>query len=153
MTRLTPVKSRSPLILIAILLPFPILCYFYEGYVVGNWHQAHYVLSFVIPVIVIPLFLKYAFVSGVIEFSEDQLKITSRSQGEQSYAWKDLKYYGDGRGVYMIQFGNDQALQIYSGSYSSEDWSKLIDFLTSHYPDRKADGYLGAHLFKNKHGD
>jgi hypothetical protein len=153
MTRLTPVKSGSPLILIGILLPLPILGYFYEGYVKGDWYQAHYVLSFVIPAIVIPFALKYLFVSGPIEFSEDELKIVSRFQGEQIYAWKDLKYYGDGRGVYMIQFGDDQALQIYSGSYSAEDWSKLINFLTSHYPDRKADGYLGAHLFKNKKSD
>ena len=153
MTRLTPIKSGFPLVLMAMLLPFPILGYFYEGYMVGDWPQAHYVLSFVVAIIAIPLILKYVFVSGVIEFSDDEFKIISRSQGEQSYAWKDLKYYGEGRGDYMIQFGDDAALQIYSGSYSAEDWSKLIVFFTSHYPDRKADGYLGAHLFKSDKKD
>ena len=149
MVRLTPVKSRSPLVFIAILVPIPILGGLYEGYVVRNWNQAYDFLTMPIGLLAVILFIKYGFASGVIEFSEDELKITRRFRGEESYAWKYLKYYGYFESVFMLQFGDNAALQILPGAYSAEDWSKLEDFLTSHFPDRKANGVWGARLFKS----
>jgi hypothetical protein len=149
MIRLTPVKSGSPLILAAILVPFLVLGYFYEGYEMGNWHLAYDFLTMPIGLLAFILAIKYGFASGVIEFSEDEFRITHQFRGERSYEWKYLKYYGYFESVFMIQFGDNTALQILPGAYLAGDWSKLENFLTSHFPDRKADGFGGARLFKS----
>jgi hypothetical protein len=106
----------------------------------------------VVVLAIIPLIfaiLTWLGVGDTIEFSDDECKILSAGGKEMRYAWKDLQYYGDGKGFYMIEFKDNPALQIYQGCYSSEDWSKLMDFLSFRYPDQKADGYIGSRLFKN----
>jgi hypothetical protein len=148
MIRIEPEKQGSPIRIILFFILFPILGYFYEGYARGDWYQAHYALSFIVPAVVIPLVLRYLFVSGPIEYTEDYFKIVTRLRGEVTYPWSDLKYYGDGNGDFLIQFGEEPAIQIFFSSYVNEDWQMLVNFLTAHFPERKADGFVGTRLFK-----
>ncbi len=116
-----------------------------------GWNAGNSSLILGVFVLVVPLSFQLLIQFGfgdIIEFSDNEFKMLSKRGKERTYPWSGLKYYGDGNGFYMIQFGDNPALQIYAGSYSREDWSKLMNFLASHYPERKADGYVGAHLFK-----
>jgi hypothetical protein len=87
-------------------------------------------------------------VTGPIEYDDDTIKITSLFNRTSIHSWSDLEYYGNGEAGYLIQFGDASGIQIYPTSYAPEDWSKLIDYLQTRFPNRKADGWVNDRLFR-----
>jgi hypothetical protein len=92
-------------------------------------------------------FVWIAFVPMQLEFDRVELTIRYLLRRSRTTPWSELELYGDGRGTFMLQF-EGQTYQIFSAAFSSRDWWQLTNFLSTRFPECKADGWAGASLFK-----
>ena len=87
------------------------------------------------------------FVPVRLEFDRVELTIRYLFGRSHTIPWYELELYGDGRGVFMLQFEN-RSFQIFSQAFAPRDWHQLIGLLSTRFPDCKADGWFGASLFR-----
>ncbi len=90
----------------------------------------------------------FMFVPSELEFSSSELTVRSRMGRYQVLRWDDLRYYGRGNNVFMIEFEGMEAVQIFSFAYPRDEWRQLTSFLEIRYPHNKASLWLGPFGFK-----
>jgi hypothetical protein len=150
MTRLTPNFFRVAIKVGFLVFFVSVLGYFFQGYNEGKWWTADYMFSLTIPAVFMIVFVWFAFVPRLMEFSETEITI-STLLGKYTYNWSALDCYGPGDNVFMIKFSGDrQPYQIFAGAYPNEEWSKLIDFLNMCFPDRKMAYSIGVRMFRKR---
>jgi hypothetical protein len=141
MTRLTPNFGRVVLRVGGMVLIVCAFGYYQQGFFQGKWWTAGYILSLAIPIVTMPLAAWFMFVPRLMEYSEDEITITTLL-GKGTYSWSELYAYGPGNNVFKMQFSGDtQPFQIYAGAYPDDQWSKLRGFLKSKYPQCEAKGF------------
>ncbi len=99
----------------------------------------------------LPLFVLAAwfmFVPSELAFSSEELVVRSRMGRYQVLRWDDLRYYGRGNNVFMIEFEGMEAVQIFSYAYPRDQWRQLTSFLEIRYPHNKASLWIGPFGFK-----
>ena len=89
----------------------------------------------------------FMFVPTRLEFDRVELTIRYLFRGSRTIPWFGLKYYGPGRGVFVLQF-ESRSFRVFSQAFAPGDWRQLISFLSERYPECKADGWFGASLFR-----
>jgi hypothetical protein len=109
------------------------------------WSRAKTLL---IPTGVFFAFVWVMFVPRRLEFSETEFTIQHLLGRRCVLSWDELEYYGPGNNVFMIQFFGQQAIQIFAAAYSRHEWHEFMSFLSDKFPERKASGWIGGHLFK-----
>jgi hypothetical protein len=87
------------------------------------------------------------FVPIQLEFDRVELTIRYLLRRSRTIPWFELKYYGPGRGVFVLQF-ESRSFRVFSQAFAPGDWRQLISFLSERYPECKADGWFGASLFR-----
>jgi hypothetical protein len=117
------------------------------------WPGSHFkhwltILNLCIFCFIATLVIWFAVVPASIQFSENEFKIQSRWRGEATLPWSELAYFGKARGVFLLQFNGTQTFLILPQAYSRDEWSKLMSFLESTYPECKASGWVGFDGFK-----
>ena len=127
---------------------FAILTYLWQGYYNGDWWKIGYFESLLIPISIMMVFIWYGFVPKKLGYSDEKFEIDNFMNGKNSISWSELKYHGYGRGVYMIEFNGTDTFQISKWAYSKNEWFEFMNFLTTHFPDKKATGYFGNKMFK-----
>ncbi len=105
-------------------------------------------LSLLIPSVIILAVVWFMFVPSQLEFSDGQFTIKFPFRQVHTLSWSDLKYYGAGRNVFMIQFAGIGTFQIFPQAFPPNEWLMLKNFLSSAFPDKKASGHIGARMFK-----
>lgn len=130
------------------MLLLAVITYFWQGYRENHWWTRDYMLTMLIPFIIVPLAIWLMAVPSQLEFSDSQITIKFPFRPLHTLSWSDLQYYGAGHNVFMIQFVDIGTFQIFPQAYRRSDWRKLKNFLSSTFPDKKGSGYIGARLFK-----
>ena len=87
------------------------------------------------------------FVPVQLEFDRAELAIRYLFGRSRTIPWYELELYSPGNNVFMLQF-EGQSFQIFSDAFAGRDWHQLIDFLSTRFPECKADGWAGASLFR-----
>lgn len=100
-------------------------------------------ITLIIPIVFCVLFIWFAFVPEVMEYSDRQFHVRFCFRRDRLLLWSDLRHYGPGQNVFLLQFGSEQAIQICATAYRPAEWKTFIDFLKNTYPDRKADIWIG----------
>jgi hypothetical protein len=137
MTRLTPSFLLVALKVGLVIMLVSLVPFFSQGHIWEQWSGWDSILPLAAPTIIAPILVWFMFVPRSLEFSETEIAIITLL-GKHSYPWTELYCYGSGRGVYKIQFSGDfQPYQIFSGAYPSEEWSKLIEFMKTSFPERE----------------
>jgi hypothetical protein len=150
MTRLTPSFLRVFVKVGLAVISVSALGYFLQGYREGKWWTSGYMWSLTVPIILAPVAVWFMFVPKLVEFSETEITIATLL-GKYSYAWTDLDCFGPGNNVFKIQFSGDrQPYQIFAGAYSGEEWSKLTNFLNTHFPERKIAYSIDDRIFRKR---
>jgi len=125
-----------------------LIAYFWSGCFDHKWWTFDYILSLGIPFSIAPIAVWFMFVPKKLEYSETEFSIGRRFTGSCNLRWSELKYYGDGNNVFMIQFRDRPAYQIFAAAYSRDQWKQLVQFLSDRFPEKKASGYVGPFMFK-----
>jgi len=146
--QLHPSFSRCAIWVVAAILVLAVIVYFWQGYGEGDWWTRDYIFSMFIPVAIGPVAVWLMFVPSQLEFSESHIGIKFRFRPLYALSWSDLKYYGAGQSVFMIQFAGCGTFQIFPQAYSRGDWLLLRNFLLSTFPEKKASGYIGNQMSK-----
>ena len=89
----------------------------------------------------------FMFVPIQLEFDRVELTIRYLFRRSRTILWYELKSYGPGNNVFVLQF-ETRTLKIFYQAFAPADWHQLISFLSMRYPECKADGWLGASLFR-----
>jgi hypothetical protein len=89
----------------------------------------------------------FMFVPTRLEFDRVEFTIRYLFRRSQTIPWFGLKYYGPGRGVFVLQF-ETRSFQIFSQAFAPGDWYHLITFLDTRYAECKADGWFGGRGFR-----
>ena len=105
-------------------------------------------MSLVIPVAIAPVAVWLIFAPRRLEFTDTDLTIQFYLRRAQTLPWNELKYYGRGNSVFLLQFVGQQAFQIFSHAFSKQQWRLLTNFLSNRYPERKASGWIGPFGFR-----
>ncbi len=107
---------------------------------VSNWlHHAAFDPTLFDPTLAIPftlapIFVWFAFVPRLLEFSDSQLHVGFWLRPDCSFNWSDLQNFGPGRGLFVLRFGDAGSLSLFSQAYPSGEWAKLKTFLQNTYP-------------------
>lgn len=88
-------------------------------------------LSLAIPTILIPSILWVVFVPLKMEVSDDQLHIKFAFRCDQKAGWSELESWGNGEGVFRLQFANGTTFQIALFAFPRDQRRHLIDSLKS----------------------
>lgn len=104
--------------------------------------------SMTLPISLFILFAWFGFIPRVIAYSEESFLIDMLICGNKILPWSELKYYGQGNNVFMIQFNGTRTFQISKLAYSSDQWTDFVTFLQTNFPDKKATGSIGDRMFK-----
>jgi len=91
-----------------------------------------------------PTFVCLAFVPRRIEWSEAEFKIQTRFRQARTFPWERLCAYGNGRGVFLLEFNDCQTFQIYAGAFQNKQWQEFQTFLERNHPDKKNSYWIGA---------
>ncbi len=105
-------------------------------------------MSLSIPFVLMIIAIWFGFVPRLLEYDEHAITIHSWWMGRHTYQWQDLKYFGSGFNVFLLQFGSKQAFQILAQAYPKKDWREFICFLKQTFPNKRASGWLGPFGFK-----
>jgi hypothetical protein len=146
--RLRPSFVRCAAWVTFVLALLAVATYFWQGYHEDHWWTRDYMLSLLIPFGIAPLIVWFLFVPSRLEFSDSEFTIQFPFRPLHTLDWSDLKYYGSGENVFMIQFASVGTFQIFSQAFRRGEWRMLKNFLSSTFPDRKASGYFGDRMFK-----
>lgn len=101
----------------------------------GHWLEASADATLVIPITFLPVAVYFMFVPRRIEWSPSEFFISTWGRSE-TFSWERLEAYGDGRGVFQLQFSECATFQIYAEAFDSRQWQELHEFLTSSFPDK-----------------
>ena len=93
-------------------------------------------------------FVSFMFVPVRLEFDRVELTIRYLLRRTRTIPWCELELYGPGNNVFMLQFETGHTFQIFSAAFSAQDWWELTNFLSTRFPERKADGWAGASLYR-----
>jgi hypothetical protein len=88
------------------------------------------------------------FVPKKMAYSETEFVLEKWLTRDCKLPWSELEYYGDGEGVFMIQFKGRQAFQIFGLAFPRNDWKEFIAYLSNQHPDKKASGNVSGRLFR-----
>lgn len=139
---------RSSGCVLVVLLAVTLFGYFYQGRVEGKWWDSSYILSLAIPLTIIPLAIWAMFVPRHLEYSDTHLVIRTLLEGHHTLSWSELKHYGTGRNVFMIQFDSVPTFQIFPQAYPRAERRKFVAFLEATFPEKQASGFMGPWMFK-----
>lgn len=146
--RLRPSFLRCAACVTLALAVLAAITYFWQGYHENHWWTQDYMLSMLIPFGIAPLIVWFMFVPSRLEFSDSEFTIQFPLRPLHKLAWSDLKYYGSGNNVFMIQFADVGTFQIFPQAFRRSEWRMLKNFLTATFSDRKASGYIGDRMFR-----
>ncbi|MBB6244271.1 hypothetical protein [Rhodanobacter sp. MP1X3] len=147
-TQLHPNFYRCVTWVFSAILVLATIGYLWQGYGEGDWWTRDYIFSMLIPIAIAPLAVWLMFVPSQLEFSDSQIIIKFRFRPLYELSWSNLKYYGSGQSVFMIQFVGYGTFQIFPQAFHRSDWLLLKNFLSSTFPEKKASGYIGNRMFK-----
>ena len=88
----------------------------------------------------------FAFVPIQLEFDRVELTIRYLFRRSLTIPWFELKSYGFGRNVFVLQF-ETRSFQIFSQAFAPADWHQLISFLSERYPECKGSKWFGTRGF------
>ena len=148
MKTLNPSFIRSTCVVVFWLMVTTAVFYSWQGYFEHKWWKVDYLLSLLIPFAIAPIAVWFMFVPRLLAYSETEFGIHPLMSGQQTFPWSELKYYGRGNNVFMIQFEGKQAFQIFAMAYPKREWSDFLAFLKTNFPERKASGSVGPWMFK-----
>jgi hypothetical protein len=137
--------SRNVLFAFAILT---IAAYLWQGYYEGNWWSAGYVYTMLPVIAALPVITWFAFVPKTLEFSEELFTVQFHFRPRHRIPWGELKYWGWGENVFLLEFEGHRTFQIALWAFPSNQRRPLIDFLSAHYPKRKARLWIGIQGFR-----
>jgi len=109
------------------------------------WDRA---VTLFVPVGIAFVAISIMFVPMRLEFTDTEFSIQFLWSRVHTISWDELEYYGPGNNVFMIQFYGRQAFQIFPPAFRRDQWYQLTNFLSTEFPDCKADGSFGGGLFK-----
>jgi hypothetical protein len=112
-----------------------LIAYLWQGYVDNHWWSPGYFYSFIIPVIFIVAVSWLAFVPAKFDLSDGSLRIQFAFRPDHEIDWNELRFGGRTFQIALFAFPRSQRRQ-------------LIDFLSSHFPERRARGWLGIWGFR-----
>jgi hypothetical protein len=124
--------------------------YFWSGYRENVWWSFDYLVSLLIPLGMMVMVSWFAFVPRLLEYDDRCIRIHFRMRDFREHSWSELRYYGGGFNVFLLQFGSRQALQILGQAYPKAEWDEFRRFLKDHLPERKASGWIGPFGFRWK---
>jgi hypothetical protein len=148
MKNLVPSFAKSGAKVLLLLFVFFLGAYLWDGFHDHKWWAPEYIASLAIPFTVAPIVIWFMFVPRRLAYSETEFVLENWPATRCQLAWSQLKYYGPGEGVFMIQFEGRQAFQILGAAFPSSDWREFVDFLSNRYPEKKASGTIGSSLFR-----
>jgi hypothetical protein len=146
--RLHPSFFRTTASVLALLAALAAVTYFWEGYHHHHWWTGGYLVSLLIPFVIMPLIVCFAWVPSRLEFNDTELIIQFPLRGLRTIPWDDLEYYGWFEGVFGLQFHAAGTFSIYTQALPRGEWRMFKNFLRATFPERKASGYIGARLFR-----
>jgi hypothetical protein len=112
----------------------------------GNWWDADYLWSLLIPFFLIPVVV-LAFVSRQLTLSDDSLVIERPSRENAVIAFDDLEYFMDTGASFMIQVREHGTYQIYDGGFARREWRAFKRELERLLHGRKSRWSVGDRLF------
>jgi hypothetical protein len=140
--QLHPSFFRCAVAVTSVLLVVCIIGYFRQGYLENHWWTSDYVLSLLIPLVVVPVLTWFMFVPSRLEFSDTDFTIKFLFRSLHNFVWLDLHSYGPGENVFVIQF-TARTFQILPQAYRRTDRRMLENFLSSRFPDKKVSNHRG----------
>ncbi len=122
--------------------------YFSDGYFRHHWWSASYwgTVSMSFPIMISVVW--FAFVPSHLEITESGISIRRTFGRLHSLPWEDLRYWGQGEGVFLLEFDGLSAFQIQRDAYPTEEWAYFIDLLSSRAPQRKTSRWIGPRGFR-----
>jgi len=124
--------------------------YFWQGYFGHLWWTSNYLISLLIPAVLVPAFGWIAFVPTHFEVNDDHLKIKFAFRANREIPWSMLKHWFKAEGVFVLDFSGSAAVQIFPGAYPKDQWGRFIEFIAVKFPERKAIGSVGVRGFRPK---
>src|SRR2546425_1209729 len=112
--QLHPSLARACATVVAMLLAVTAIAYFWQGYHGHHWWTRDYILSLLIPFTIAPIAVCLMFVPSRLEFSDTAFVIQLPFRRLYTLSWDDLRYYGRGKNVFMIQFSGVGTFQIFA---------------------------------------
>lgn len=141
--KLIPNFWRASGVVVAGCLAVTFGAYLFQGYGEGNWWSSNYAATLSIPTILMPIFVWFAFVPNRLEVTDRTIFIGFRFRVGHTLYWEDLNSWELGEGVFMMRFANHKTFPIFSGAYSSDQWSWFRNFLVLRFPERRARIWFG----------
>jgi hypothetical protein len=128
-----------------------VLAYLHQGIQNNHWWSQTYILSLTIPYIAITSAIWFGTVPRLLEYNSEIITLHFWWTGPHTKRWEKLTYHGIGnQNLLLLQFGTDQAFPILPTAYSKKEWTELTTFLNTHYPEKKASGWIGMKGFRWK---
>jgi len=103
--------------------------------------------SLLIPLLLMPAFIWFAFVPRRLRFNAEYIEFTSRFSGVQLLPLPKLRHWGKGHGVLLLEFEKSalhrRTLQVALQFYTPESRNGFLQFLSETLPDRESSIWLG----------
>lgn len=103
--------------------------------------------TLIIPFILLPTFIWFAFVPRKFRYGKDGFEFTSRFTGTHVIPADRLRHWGQGNNVYLLEFDRQtlrrRTLQIALWFYPTSDKIAFLDFMKATYPDRYTSFWWG----------
>lgn len=150
MNRLNP---RFPRMAVPVSLGFwgtSVFAYFWQGHFENRWWTADYFVTMCIPFLLVLVTIWFGFVPRRLEYDEEGVLIETWWKGSHAYSWNELRYHGGSSNMFLLQFGSEQAIQIFGQAYPKPDWKRFREFLKERYPEREASGWIGPFGFRRR---
>ncbi len=141
---LRPNFIRSSRGIVVIVLAGAVATYLYQGYFESHWWSFDYILSLTIPLVLMPLIIWFGLVPRILEVFDDSISIGYWYRRPVTIPLEQIKHWGFGQNVLLLEFQGHQTFQIYLAAYPNNQWSSFVDILASRYPRRKAKGWFGT---------
>jgi hypothetical protein len=114
----------------------------------GHWWDAAYCTSLLIPLLLFPAIVCAMFVPRQIQWSGAEFQIQTRFGRVHTLPWDRLYAYGSGNNVFVIQFRDVGAFQIFAGAFKRDEWLRFRSFLTVRFPQKKALMWVGPYAIR-----
>jgi len=103
--------------------------------------------TLIIPFILLPSFIWFAFVPRKFRYGKEGFEFTSRFSGTHFIPADRLRHWGQGNSVYLLEFDKQtlrrRTLQIALWFYPVAAKTAFLDFMQATYPDRYTSFWLG----------
>lgn len=123
-------------VLLVVLIVLP-LSAVNDRYRLGHWWDTSYWLQVIAVILLFPLPVYLMFTPREIRWSFEGFEITPRLGQPRKLSWTELLAYGDGRGVFMLQFANARRIQFFAGAFDPVQWRQFKSFLEANHPGKK----------------